>query len=241
MPHPELSNPVLEIIATSVADAKAAEAGGADRIELVSAMAEGGLTPSYAMIEQVVASVSIPVYVMIRPHSRSFRYDSDDVRVMLEDIRVCRQLGAAGIVAGGLTDDGHIDEPRLRDWIEAADGMGVTFHRAFDESANLPLALEAISRFPQVRRILTSGGKNSAPEAIPELKRLSELSATTHVSIMAGAGLTIENLRGVVKRCRIREVHIGSGVRHRSSFQFPADPELVAKAKQALIEAAGQV
>lgn len=72
--------PVLEVIAVNVEDAKAAEEGGADRIELVSAMSEGGLTPSYGFMEQVLSQVSIPVYVMIRPHSRSFRYSADDIR-----------------------------------------------------------------------------------------------------------------------------------------------------------------
>lgn len=74
--------PLLEVIAVNAADARAAEAGGADRIELVCAMSEGGLTPSFGIIEQVVSSVSIPVYVMIRPHSRSFCYNEDDRKAM---------------------------------------------------------------------------------------------------------------------------------------------------------------
>ncbi|XEC93739.1 copper homeostasis protein CutC [Paenibacillus tarimensis] len=226
--------PVLEIIATSAADAAAAEAGGADRIELVSAMSEGGLTPSCGIIEQVAAAVAIPVYVMIRPHSRSFCFSSDEIRAISADIRTARSLGASGIVVGALIDCGMVDEAALREWIGAAEGLPVTFHRAFDESENLERALETIARYPEVRRILTSGGKPSALEAADDLKRLALLGETLNIAVMAGAGLKVETLESFVRQTGVREVHFGSGVRYGGSFRYPVDPELVAKAKQAL-------
>lgn len=119
--------PILEVIAVDAADAQAAEQGGADRIELVSAMTEGGLTPSYGLIEQVVSKVSIPVYVMIRPHNRSFCYSADDLQVMTRDIHVARELGCAGIVIGALTHEGEIHRSFLQACLLSAQGLELRF------------------------------------------------------------------------------------------------------------------
>jgi copper homeostasis protein len=227
--------PTLEIIAVDVADARAAEAGGADRIELVRAMSEGGLTPSFGMIERVVASVSIPVYVMIRPHSRSFRYNADEIQAMTKDIRAARDLGASGIVLGALTDNGEVDELPLQKWVAESQGMGITFHRAIDESASLTRALETISGYPEIIRVLTSGGKRTAPAAIEELKQLSLFGRELKIAVMAGSGLTVGKLHSFVLQSGITEVHFGSGVRRGGSFQFPVDPNLVSKAKNFLV------
>ncbi|SCZ08155.1 CutC family protein [Paenibacillus polysaccharolyticus] len=285
--------PTLEVIAVDAVDAQAAEQGGADRIELVSAMNEGGLTPSYGQIEQVVSKVSIPVYVMIRPHSRSFCYSADDLRAMIQDIRVARELGAAGIVIGALTDEGEVDRSFLQTCLLSAQGMGVTFHRAIDSSAHVVRALESIgsvnggnegkgryeyeremknksesvsesknrsssennsknksecesksksasvskSEESVVERVLTSGGKLTAPEGLLELQQLQEIGQRLNISIMAGSGVTIDGIPTIVSRTGITEIHMGSGVRHRGSFDHPVDAQLVAQAKAALIHA----
>lgn len=233
--------PVLEIIATDTADARAAELGGADRIELVAAMTEGGLTPSYGVIEQVVAHVSIPVYVMIRPHSRSFCYTPDDIRVMTQDVRVARALGAAGVVIGALTPEGEVDRSQLQPYLSEAKGLGVTFHRAMDASSDLLAALNELGRIRNVserkvvERVLTSGGKPTAPEGLPELKQLQELGQTLNIAVMAGSGVTSEGIAEIVSATGITEIHMGSGVRKAGSFQHPVDAELVAQAKAQLI------
>nr|WP_154891525.1 copper homeostasis protein CutC [Paenibacillus xylanexedens] len=289
--------PILEVIAVDAADAQASEQGGANRIELVSAMSEGGLTPSYGQIEQVVSQVSIPVYVMIRPHSRSFCYSADDLQVIIQDIRVARELGAAGIVIGALTDEGKVDRSFLQTCLSSAQGLGVTFHRAIDSSAHVVRALESISsinggsesqgRFEYdremksksesiseskdrsssennskdksecesnskgesksacvskreesvVERVLTSGGKLTAPEGLLELQQLQEIGQTLNISIMAGSGVTIEGIPTIVSRTGITEIHMGSGVRRGSSFAHPVDALLVAQAKAMLIRA----
>ncbi|WP_145336008.1 copper homeostasis protein CutC [Paenibacillus xylanexedens] len=251
--------PTLEVIAVDAADAQAAEQGGADRIELVSAMSEGGLTPSYGQIEQVVSKVSIPVYVMIRPHSRSFCYSADDLQVMLQDIRVARELGAAGIVIGALTHEGEVDRSFLQTGLLSAKGLGVTFHRAIDSSANVVRALDSIGgsnggsegkgRFEHeremkskseesvVERVLTSGGKPTAPEGLLELQQLQEIGQTLNIAIMAGSGVTIEGIPTLVSRTGITEMHMGSGVRPGGSFDHPVDAQLVAQAKAELIRA----
>jgi len=233
--------PVLEVIATDVADAKAAEAGGADRIELVSAMSEGGLTPSIGVIEEAAGSVSIPVYVMIRPHSRSFRYSPDDIRAMLKDVRAARKAGATGIVVGALTERGDVDREPLLALAEEANGMGITFHRAIDESASLTRTLEAAAEIPGIVRVLTSGGKRTAPEAAETLASLRELGLERGVAVMAGSGMTADNLGPFVLRSGITEVHFGSGVRREGSFRHPVDPELVRAAKRTLTDAAANL
>ncbi|MEK4075686.1 copper homeostasis protein CutC [Paenibacillus sp. FSL M7-0656] len=227
--------PVLEVIAVNVEDARVAEEGGADRIELVSAMSEGGLTPSYGVMEHVVSQVSIPVYVMIRPHSRSFRYSADDIHAMTRDVRVARELGAAGIVIGALTGAGEVDLISLQSCMAEAQGLGVTFHRAIDVSTSLTEALKAINTLGNVERVLTSGGKQTAPEAILELKQLQQLGQTLNIAVMAGSGITIERIQKLVSQTGITEIHMGSGVRYKGSFSCPIDPHLVEEAKQQLL------
>jgi copper homeostasis protein len=107
------SHVLLEVIATTVADARLAAQAGADRLELITAMGEGGLTPSVGLIEAVVSAVEIPVNVIVRPHSRSFVFDADDYAVMLRDVRAAATAGANGVVIGMLTSDGEIDREGL--------------------------------------------------------------------------------------------------------------------------------
>jgi copper homeostasis protein len=232
-----IRQPVLEVIAVDAGDAKAAEQGGADRIELVSAMSEGGLTPSYGVIEHVVSQVSIPVYVMIRPHSRSFRYSTDDIHAMTRDVRVVRELGAAGIVIGALTGDGEVDLISVQSCMAEAQGLGVTFHRAIDVSASPTAALKVISTMGTVERVLTSGGKREVPEGLLELKQLQELGQALNISVMAGSGVTVEGIQTLVRQTGITEIHMGSGVRYEDSFNYPIDSQMVAEAKQQLLRA----
>ncbi|MBW7461753.1 copper homeostasis protein CutC, partial [Paenibacillus sepulcri] len=124
---------ILEVIATCVQDAILAEQSGADRIELITAITEGGLTPGIGMIEQVADTVSIPVNVMVRPHSRSFNYDTYDLDAIVAEIKAIASTRAAGIVFGSLTGEGRIDEHGLERVLAAAGRLDVTYHRAFDE------------------------------------------------------------------------------------------------------------
>jgi copper homeostasis protein len=230
----------LEIIATNATDARAAEEGGADRIELVCAMGEGGLTPSVGVVERVCACMSIPVYAMIRPHSRSFRYDADDALAMSRDIRAAREAGAAGVVLGALTKSGEVDVETTSALADEALrlGLGITFHRAIDESADVFRAAEGVARIPGVVRILTSGGMRTAPEAADALKRLNSFAEARGVGVMAGSGMTPDNLGAFVRATGITEIHVGSAVRPEGSFRHAVDPALVAQAKRELRNAA---
>ncbi|MBU7316366.1 copper homeostasis protein CutC [Paenibacillus oleatilyticus] len=218
---------ILEVIATSVADAIIAEKNGAGRIELISGICEGGVTPSYGLIEQVVASVSIPVNVMIRPHSNSFCYDEWDLETMLTDIRTVRRLGAAGIVTGCLTPERKVDTELLEKLLAEVGELSVTFHRAIDETDDLEGTLHVLAQYPQIHRVLTSGGKPSVLDARDEILRLQAVELSHPIAILAGSGLNLQSLASFIRDTGVREVHMGTGVRRGNRAQDTVDPELV--------------
>jgi copper homeostasis protein len=225
---------LLEVIATTAAEALEAAQNGADRIELIDSLAEGGLTPRLDTIEETVATVGVPVHVMVRPHSRTFCYDEEDVRVMLATIREIRRIGAAGIVVGALTANRRIDAGVMNRLMEEADGMAVTFHRAFDEVPDQLEALEQLSRLPLVNRVLTSGGAPNALWAREQIRRLVVASEKTKVNVLAGGGLTIEALAGFVADTGVREVHFGSAVRVDGKPSHPIDPAKIREVRRIL-------
>ena len=220
---------IIEVIADTVRDAKLAEQAGANRIELISGVTEGGLTPSYGLIKSVCETVKIPVNVMIRPHSRSFCYTKEELEIMATDIKACKELNASGVVFGTNTQYGTVDEAALTYLIQAAEGLDITFHRAFDEVSDQLKALEIIQSYPAISRVLTSGGKMKASEAVEQFNRLISRSSKTSLSIMAGAGLTEENISTFIKKTQIEEIHIGSGARNHNSLTESINPDKVKK------------
>lgn len=223
---------LLEVIAISVDDVERAVSGGADRIELIARMEEGGLTPEMELVREAVRISPIPVRVMIRPHSRSFCYSDAELEQIAEDIAAVREAGAAGVVLGTLTADGRVDEPALERLLAAAGDLPVTFHRAIDEARDLEEALEVILRYPQIDRVLTSGGQASAIDGADVIARLVRRTKGTHLHVMAGSGLTPENLTGFLAAAGVREVHFGRAVRAGQSVEGPVDPEAVKAVKQ---------
>ena len=214
----------LEVIATCVQDARIAEENGADRLELITAVTEGGLTPGIGMIKQVTSSVSIPVHVMVRPHSRTFVYEGCDLDTMAEEIKAIASVGAAGIVIGALTAEGRVDERALERLLPLAEGMNVTFHRAFDELDEQLAALAVLHQYKLINRILTSGGAQPAPQAIGPIRQLVEETRGTTIRILAGHGLSAEGLESFIEQTGVSEVHIGSAVRHNRSSLEAIDP-----------------
>lgn len=201
---------MLEIIASTVEEAVAAEQAGADRIELVSALSEGGLTPSYGLIRQVVSTIEIPVHVLVRPHSKSFVYSKSDEETIITDIDLIRELGAAGIVVGSLTADGRVDEGFLGRIIKHKGELSLTFHRAIDSSRDIFEAAEVLADFPEVDRILTSGGQATAVEGKETIARLIE--DHPDLIILPGSGIALENAETLLKATKASELHVGSAV-----------------------------
>ncbi|SDX97780.1 copper homeostasis protein CutC [Paenibacillus sp. CF384] len=227
---------LLEVIALTPEDAKLAAAGGADRIELVSAIEEGGLTPAMAILEEIAAEAAIPVHVMIRPHSRDFRYSEEDMGQMVREMKALRFSCIGAYVLGVLTEEQTVDEEKLKRLLDAADGVPVTFHRAFDEARNLEEAYETLTRYPQIRTVLTSGGKPSVLDAVDSIKELvrQSVNGSTGPEIMAGSGLTLESAADFVKQTGVRAVHFGSGVRQNGLSQASIDPARLAALRAVL-------
>ncbi|MCL1990738.1 MAG: copper homeostasis protein CutC [Defluviitaleaceae bacterium] len=201
---------MIEIIATTVKDARAIEAGGAGQIELVSALSEGGLTPSYGLIEAVVNAVKIPVNVMIRPHSASFIYDNDEIELMKKDIQIARELGAKGVVLGVLTEENEIDFEKLASLLAVCEGLDVTFHRAIDET-DVVHSTKKLSTYQQITTILTSGGLTPVEENTMLIKEMIESSG--HIDILVGGGVNFDNVKPILIQTGAQSAHLGSAVR----------------------------
>jgi copper homeostasis protein len=187
----------LEICVESLESAVAAEQGGAQRVELCSALSEGGLTPSFGLIRAVRQHVGIAMHVIVRPRAGDFLYSSDEIAIMREDIRVAAEAGADGVVFGLLTADGDVDVDQTRELVELARPMEVTFHRAIDMSRDIEASLEDVIRTGAVR-VLTSGGEASAMEGCPRLQRLLARAAG-RIEVMVGGGVRPQNIAEIAR------------------------------------------
>lgn len=215
-----MSDPVLEVAANSVASALAAEAGGAARVELCSALELGGLTPSHATIAVAVERLRIPVHVLIRPRAGDFVFDDTECEVMRRDIEVCKSLGCAGVVIGVLTADGDVDVARCRVLTDAARGMSVTFHRAFDFAREPELVLETIIALG-CNRLLTSGQAADALIGAPLIRTLIERTRG-RIAIMPGGGIDAHNIAAIAQATGAREFHASAKKRMTTRMDQPA-------------------
>ena len=202
---------IVEIIATSVEDALRIERGGAQRIELISGLAEGGVTPSAGLIRAVCRRVNIPVMAMIRPHAMNFCYEAADLAVMIEDIGIARDGGATGVVLGCLTYTKCIDEKVLEKLLRAADGLEVTFHRAIDDTPDVLASIATLRNYP-ITRVLTSGGPGKAQDNIPVIQAMRAATKGAF-SILAGSGMNAGNAARLIAATGVREVHFGTAAR----------------------------
>lgn len=219
---------VLEICCYSVDCAVAAEQAGADRIELCAAPKEGGLTPSAGVLRAVRERIAIPVHPIIRPRGGDFCYSDAEFASMLADITVVRELGFPGLVIGLLTAEGEIDKARMQRVMVAAQGLDITFHRAFDMCRCPRRALEDLTHL-RVTRVLTSGQQPAAEQGILLLRELQQLSRGPIV--MAGAGVRLANIPLFLQH-GIEELHssasqqVTSVMRYRNeNLSMSADPK----------------
>lgn len=212
------SKVLIEICAGSVESAIAASKGGAHRIELCSALSEGGLTPSQAIIEYVKANLKIETYVLIRPRAGDFSYSRAEFEVMKSDIFSAKVKGADGIVIGMINTDGTVDTCRIKEVIEMARPMQVTFHRAFDLTRNPFEALETIIELG-CQRILTSGQASSAPAGAAVIAQLVQ-QAGSRIIIMPGGGINASNLMDLYAATRAPEFHLSATTQIQSRMVF---------------------
>lgn len=195
----------VEICCNSVLSARNAKLGGAYRIELCQALGEGGTTPSAAAIEYCVETLNLQTRVLIRPRGGNFCYDTEDTLLTMRDIELAHKYGAHAVVIGFLTPDGDIDITKTRMAVKVAEGMTVTFHRAFDECSNPQDSLEKIIDCG-CSKLLTSGCKPTAMEGKEMLKKLLK-QANGRIGIIAASGITNDNVAQLVKETGIYEVH----------------------------------
>jgi copper homeostasis protein len=199
---------IIEIAVFNLESAIMAFEAGAHRIELCSSPAEGGLTPSAATMRLAVKYVKIPVHVMIRPREGDFCYSAKEFETMLLDVAAAKIAGMKGVVTGILNPDGTVDEDRMSVFVKAASPMNVTFHRAFDMVADQDKELETIIRSGCVR-ILTSGGKPTAPEGIDAISNII-IKANGRITIMPGSGVNMNNIRYLAEMSGATEMHLSA-------------------------------
>jgi copper homeostasis protein len=229
----------IELCAASI---EAIRLGGElnfDRIELCQNLEQGGTTPSYGMIQYAIAC-GIETHVLIRPRPGNFVYDESEMEVILRDIQNCREIGAKGVVIGALNTAGEIDRFFLNRAIKKADGLDVTFHRAFDDSHDWKRSLELLLEH-KVTRILSSGMASNAEIGIPILRQMVNY-ASGRLQIMAGGGVNAANISKILKESGCDAIHF-SGTKkvqmdEESLFSDPVlkvDPKRVKR----ILEASG--
>jgi len=215
---------LIEVLVDSVASARAARAGGADRLEVCQNLFEGGTTPSLGLLKAMRAAVDLPLNVMIRPRGGDFCYSDDELDVMRHDVLAAKDAGANGIVLGLLRPDGTVDEERTARLVALARPLPVTFHRAIDMTRDLGEALEALVRLG-VDRVLTSGGEATVWEGVDAIAALMERAAG-RIIVMPGGGIREHNVQKVLARTGAREVHVSgsrtveSRMEHRNTRVF---------------------
>ena len=196
----------VEVCVDSLDSAIAAERGGANRVELCGSLVEGGVTPSAGLIATARERIAIGLHVMIRPRAGDFCYSADEFEVMRRDVLMVKQLDAEGVVFGILDAAANVDTQRTRALVDLARPLRVTYHRAFDMSADLFRSLQQVTE-TGADRILTSGGAKTALEGAATLRRLVE-HAGEHVIIMACGGINDQNAQTVVEKTAVREIHV---------------------------------
>ncbi|MEP7232727.1 MAG: copper homeostasis protein CutC [Ginsengibacter sp.] len=208
----------LEIIGFNIESCIAAQRAGAHRIELCDNPIEGGTTPSCGFIKEARKALQIDLYVMIRPRGGDFLYNEAEYEMMKADIEMCKKLGCDGVVLGILTPEGKVDKEKCKTLTGHAYPLGVTFHRAFDRTANAMEAMEDIIEIG-CERILTSGLQPKAFEGQELIKQLI-IQADERIIIMPGSGVTSGNIVSLAESTGAKEFHGSAGFYKASEMKY---------------------
>ena len=198
----------LECCCTSVFEAIEAEAGGASRIELCADLSCGGITPDRNTLEETLSKVNIPVNVLVRPREGDFVYSEVEIQRIADGIAMCKSLGVNAVVIGALDPKGNVDTRVMGFLMEQAEGLQVTFHRAFDECRDPFRALEDIISLG-CHRLLTAGHAANVNEGVETLRKLNE-AAAGRITILAGSGVRPANIAHLEEYTGIKEFHSSS-------------------------------
>jgi copper homeostasis protein len=214
---------ILEACVDSVESALAAEAGGADRLELCGDLLEGGTTPSAGLLAVCRARSRLPIHVLVRPRGGDFLYSPLEAEVMRRDVLAAKAAGVAGVVIGALRPDGAVDAELIAMLVEAARPLDVTFHRAMDVCRDPAEALETLVALG-CDRVLTSGQAPTALEGAAVIASLVR-QAAGRIAILAGGALDERSVRAVVARTGVAEVHV-RGTRTVASAMAHRNPRV---------------
>lgn len=215
-----MSEPILlEICVFNIATAIEAASAGADRLELCENYANGGTTPSYGYLKMAREKISIPIFPMIRPRAGDYFHSFDEIEIIKKDILLCKELGFEGVVFGLLNQDGSIDQQNTARLVEAAYPLEVTFHRAFDRSANSLDAVEILINCG-CSRILTSGQMPKVTEGLDLVKQMVA-QADGRIIILPASGLNSSNVSTIIEKTGATEVHTSARIRvpTKSTYQ----------------------
>lgn len=207
----------FEICVTSVESAINAEKAGANRIELCDNLYEGGTTPSYGMIKTIKNKLHIDIHILIRPRGGDFVYSEEELEVIKEDVILAKEMSVQGIVVGFLNSDGSVNKEQLKEIVQLAKPMNVTFHRAFDMCNDPFIALEDIVECG-CNRLLTSGQQSTALKGFDLIKKLVE-KAENRISIMAGSGISKDTIE-VLSQTGAKEFHFTAKSFYESKMKF---------------------
>ncbi|XP_065225687.1 copper homeostasis protein cutC homolog [Planococcus citri] len=206
----------MEVCIDNIQSAINAAASGASRIELCTALSEGGLTPSVGFLKIVKQLVHIPIFVMLRPRRGNFVYTKDELDILKQDAIELKNAGADGVVFGILKEDGTIDEQSCQDILNITRPLPATFHRAFDVLRDPTSSLDVLINLG-FSRVLTSGQKPRAEDGLDLIRQLVELSQG-RIIIMPGSGVNENNI-GRIMETGVREVHASARSTVRLNFQ----------------------
>ena len=227
---------IIEVIVQTVDDARAATDGGADRLEVVRAIRDGGLTPAQSVVEAIKRATPLPLRVMVRENAG---FDTSDAEI--EKMRAAAwnltKLGVDGLVAG-FARSGELSLPEFEAVIEAAPGVPVTFHRAFDSLADPLSAIDVLAPNPRIDRILASGGEGSPAERCDRLQQFVT-RAKPRLTIIAGGGVDLELFRLLVERRAVREIHVGRLARDGGNAEGPVSAASVRRLRDLADSQAG--
>jgi copper homeostasis protein len=220
---------LLEVIVQTVADARAAAAGGADRLEVVRAIRDGGLTPDIALVRAVASAVSLPLRVMVRENA-GFSTNDDEMQRLRDATRTLAADGVDGVVVG-FTRQGEVALAETVRVLEAAPDVKATFHRAFDQLSKPLDAIGQLTGIRQIDRILTSGGVGTAAERCARLRAYTD-RANGRLTIIAGSSVDEEMLALIARTGCVGEVHVGRAARADGLQASPVAASRVARLRE---------
>ena len=186
---------ILEVCVDSLASARSAIAGGADRLELCSALAVGGLTPYEALLRQIREESDIPVRCLMRPRAGDFLYTPEELEMLRKQILQLKDAGADGFVIGCLDANGDLDKAAMAPLVEACGDKGITLHRCIDVSRD-PVSVYLDAKALGIDTVLTSGGAGSCLGGKAVIGRLLQLrDEAGGPEVLIGAGVKAPVIR----------------------------------------------